>query len=119
MPQTRLSSQARKPSVGIFTHANDSVDIRDIVRDGQLVLLGVTQEQHPDRCQLFAQWKEFDWPILHDPTNWMESTAVPTVVDDNTATIQIPAYALYHVCEEAGGQCLFLRQDLKIPLNRQ
>ena len=32
---------------------------------GELVLLGVIQEQHPDRCRLFAQWKGFDWPILH------------------------------------------------------
>jgi hypothetical protein len=50
------------------------------VRDGKLVLLGVTQEQHPERCRLFAQWKGFDWPILHDPINVLESSAVPVVV---------------------------------------
>lgn len=50
------------------------------VKDGKLVLLGVTQEQHPERCRLLAQWKEFDWPILHDPINVLESIAVPILV---------------------------------------
>jgi tetratricopeptide (TPR) repeat protein len=45
-----------------------------------LVLLGVTQEQHADRCRLFAQWKRLDWPILHDPINLLEAPAVPIVV---------------------------------------
>lgn len=50
------------------------------VNEGKLVLLGVTQEQHPERCRLFAQWKQFDWPILHDPINVLGSTAVPIVL---------------------------------------
>ena len=29
---------------------------------------------------------------------------------------RITAYALYNTCEEAGGRCLFLRQDLTIEL---
>jgi tetratricopeptide (TPR) repeat protein len=45
-----------------------------------LALLGVTQEQHPDRCRLLAQWKRFDWPILHDPIDLLEASAVPIVV---------------------------------------
>lgn len=53
---------------------------RQLAKDGKLVVLGVTQEQHPDRCRLFAQWKGFDWPILHDPINVLESSAVPIVV---------------------------------------
>lgn len=48
--------------------------------DGRLVLLGVTQEQHPDRCRLFAQWNRIDWPIVWDPINTLESAAVPLVV---------------------------------------
>ena len=47
---------------------------------GRLVVLGVTQEQHADRCRLFAQWKQFNWPILHDPINLLEAPAVPIVV---------------------------------------
>lgn len=50
------------------------------VKDGQLVLLGVTQEQHPERCRLFAQWKQFGWPILHDPINVLESNVVPIIL---------------------------------------
>ena len=53
---------------------------RDLVKQGRLVVLGVTQEQHADRCRLFAQWKRFDWPILHDPINVFQSRAVPIVV---------------------------------------
>ena len=50
------------------------------VKDGKIVLIGVTQEQHPERCQLFAQWKRFDWPILHDPINVLGSNAVPIIL---------------------------------------
>ncbi|MEX2188485.1 MAG: hypothetical protein WD875_16875 [Pirellulales bacterium] len=50
------------------------------MKAGKLVILGVTQEQHPERCRLFAQWQQFDWPILHDPINVLESSAVPIVV---------------------------------------
>ena len=53
---------------------------RDLVAEGKLFLLGVTQEQHAERCRLFAQWKQFEWPILHDPINLLESKAVPIVV---------------------------------------
>jgi len=53
---------------------------RKWVEDGRLVVLGITQEQHPDRCRLFAQWQQFDWPILWDPINWMESSSVPIIV---------------------------------------
>lgn len=50
------------------------------VKAGKLVLLGVTQEQHPERCRLFAQWKGFSWPIVHDPINVFETIAVPVVI---------------------------------------
>ncbi len=53
---------------------------REWVKQGRLVVLGVTQEQHADRCRLFAQWKQFDWPILHDPINLLEAPAVPIIV---------------------------------------
>ena len=43
-------------------------------------MLGVTQEQHPDRCQLFAQWQGLDWPILHDPINLLAVRAVPIFI---------------------------------------
>lgn len=54
--------------------------VKDLVADKKLVILGVTQEQHADRCRLFSQWQEFNWPILHDPINVLQSKAVPIVV---------------------------------------
>lgn len=40
-------------------------------------MIGIAQEQHPDRVRLFAQWHHIDWPILHDPINVMQVTGVP------------------------------------------
>ena len=50
------------------------------VKEGKLVLLGVTQEQHAERCRLFAQWKQFDWPILYDPINVLQLNVVPILL---------------------------------------
>jgi hypothetical protein len=50
------------------------------VKEGKLIVLGVTQEQHADRCRLLAQWKGFNWPILYDPINVLELTGVPVLV---------------------------------------
>lgn len=51
----------------------------------KLQIIGVIQEQHPERCRLFAQWKQFDWPILHDPINRLGLRAVPivTAIDEH------------------------------------
>jgi len=50
------------------------------VASGSLALLGVIQEQHAERCQLFAQWKGFEWPILQDAINTLGPRSVPIVV---------------------------------------
>jgi len=50
------------------------------VRDGKLVVLGIAQEQHPQRNRLFTQWHRIDWPVLHDPINLMQVTGVPIEV---------------------------------------
>jgi len=50
------------------------------MRENKLVVLGIAQEQHPDRCRLFAQWKKLNWPILHDPINVMQVRGVPIEV---------------------------------------
>lgn len=47
---------------------------------GKLRLVGITEEQHPDRCALFAQWQRLDWPILWDPFNLTESPVVPVAI---------------------------------------
>lgn len=47
---------------------------------GKLNVVGIVQEQHPDRAALYAQWKQFDWPILVDSLNQLEVTVVPIVL---------------------------------------
>jgi len=46
-------------------------------QEGKLRLLGIVEEQHPDRTRLFMQWKEMGWPLLHDPINLLAVEAVP------------------------------------------
>ena len=53
---------------------------KEWVADGRLVLIGLTQEQHPERCRLFAQWKGFEFPILWDPFNLTGSKVVPNFI---------------------------------------
>jgi len=53
---------------------------KEWVRQGQLVVVGIAQEQHADRCRLLAQWRQLGWPILHDPINVMQVTGVPIEV---------------------------------------
>jgi len=53
---------------------------KEWVRRGKLIVLGITQEQHADRCRLLAQWRQLGWPILHDPINLMQVTGVPIEV---------------------------------------
>ncbi len=46
-------------------------------KEGKLQIVGLIQEQHPDRCQLFMQWKQLDWPVLVDSLNLLGLSAVP------------------------------------------
>lgn len=50
------------------------------VQKGELLVVGVAQEQHPERCRLFAQWHRLDWPIVYDPINVLGPTGVPLEV---------------------------------------
>ena len=43
-------------------------------------MVGILQEQHPDRAQLFMQWKQMDWPILVDPLNLLGVSVVPITI---------------------------------------
>jgi hypothetical protein len=40
-------------------------------------MVGIIQEQHPERARLFMQWKQMDWPVLVDSLNLLELSAVP------------------------------------------
>jgi len=54
--------------------------VKDLVESGRLNMVGIIQEQHPDRCRLFMQWKQMGWPILVDSLNLLEVAAVPITV---------------------------------------
>lgn len=54
--------------------------IKDLYESGELQVVGIIQEQHPDRCRLFMQWKQMGWPILVDSLNLLEVSAVPITV---------------------------------------
>ncbi len=43
-------------------------------------MVGILQEQHPDRAILFMQWQEMGWPLLVDSLNLLEVTVVPITV---------------------------------------
>lgn len=40
-------------------------------------MVGIIEEQHPDRTRLFMQWKEMSWPLLIDSLNLLDVLAVP------------------------------------------
>ncbi len=58
---------------------------RTLRREGKVKVIGITQEQHADRCLLFARWKGIDFPILWDPFNMTGTQAVPrvTLIDEH------------------------------------
>lgn len=45
--------------------------------DETIQMVGIIQEQHPDRARLFMQWKEMGWPILVDSYDLLEAPYVP------------------------------------------
>lgn len=50
---------------------------KPFVESGELAVLGVVQEQHADRAQLYKQWKQYDFPIIQDATTQLNLAAVP------------------------------------------
>lgn len=48
--------------------------------DGEVQMVGIIQEQHPDRARLFMQWKEMGWPILVDSYDLLEMPYVPVTL---------------------------------------
>ncbi len=56
---------------------------------GKVRTIGLIQEQHPDRCSLFMQWKQMDFPIMVDPLNLLGVAAVPiTVLIDEAGIVR-------------------------------
>ena len=62
--------------------------MKPYVDAGEMVAIGVVQEQHPDRTRLYRQWRELDWPIFVDSMNTLEHIrVVPVPVAINQAGI--------------------------------
>ncbi len=52
-------------------------------------VIGIIEEQHPDRARLFMQWKQMNWPILVDSLNLLGVEAVPiTLAIDESGIIR-------------------------------
>ncbi len=57
--------------------------------DGTIQMVGIIQEQHPDRARLFMQWKHMGWPILVDSYDLLEVPVVPiTLAIDESGIIR-------------------------------
>jgi len=53
---------------------------RELQREGRVKMVGIVQEQHADRCRLFMQWKQLDWPVMVDSLDLLEVAVVPITV---------------------------------------
>ena len=51
--------------------------VEEHVKAGNLVAIGVVQEQHPDRARLYRQWRQLGWPIYIDSLNTLDLSGVP------------------------------------------
>jgi len=67
---------------------------KELQDDGSVQMVGIIQEQHPDRARLFMQWKEMGWPILVDSYDLLEAPYVPislAIDEDGVIQGQLPA----------------------------
>ncbi len=60
-------------------------------RAGEINVIGVILEQHPDRCRLFMQWKQMDFPILVDSFNLIGAPLVPLtyLIDESGVVVKL------------------------------
>lgn len=87
--------------------------INDLYESGELQVVGIIQEQHPDRCRLFMQWKQMGWPILVDSLNLLEVSAVPiTVAIDEYGIVREKGLRLDKAEEFRGG---FMQTKFEAP----
>ncbi|RMG49285.1 MAG: tetratricopeptide repeat protein, partial [Acidobacteria bacterium] len=50
---------------------------RQFQEQHKLQMVGIIEEQHPDRARLFMQWKQMSWPVMVDSLNLLEVPYVP------------------------------------------
>lgn len=44
-----------------------------------MAVVGVVQDQHPDRARLYAQWRQLEWPLYVDALNLLGHRVVPVI----------------------------------------
>jgi hypothetical protein len=54
--------------------------LKQLEKDGQVAVVAIVEEQHPDRARLFLQWKQIGWPTLADPLDLLNLETVPLTV---------------------------------------
>ena len=60
-----------------------------LLKSGRIQVVGIVEEQHPDRTRLFLQWKEMGWPVMVDSLNLLGVSAVPiTVLIDESGVVR-------------------------------
>ncbi|MFQ5777391.1 MAG: hypothetical protein ACE5IP_05240 [Terriglobia bacterium] len=63
---------------------------QNLQQQDKLQMVGILQEQHPDRARLFMQWKKMGWPLLVDSLNLLEVPYVPiTLAIDEYGIVRI------------------------------
>ena len=64
-------------------------ETKELQDSGELAMIGIVSEQHPERARLFMQWKRMEWPILVDSLNVLDVSAVPiTVLIDEAGIVR-------------------------------
>ena len=53
---------------------------------GDIQAIGLIQEQHPRRTELFNQWKELEMTMLVDPLNTLDVSAVRSATPSTATT---------------------------------
>ena len=54
--------------------------VQNLERLGKVAVVGIVQDQHPDRARLFMQWKQIGWPLLADSLDLLNLETVPLTV---------------------------------------
>ena len=77
-------------------------------------MVGILEEQHPDRARLFMQWKRMEWPLLVDSYNLLAVPYVPiTLALDEYGVIR----AIHPPMQKPGEIEQFLGQTFERPAN--
>ena len=65
---------------------------KQLQAQGRVQMAGIIEEQHPDRAQLFMQWKQMGWPVMVDSLNLLNVPYVPI-------TLEIDERGRHPLCE--------------------